>query len=193
MTLRKDKTIDTEIRFLKIGSGGKVWLQKEMRVMDLFCILTLCIWQNVVIHAKNSECCCSVAQSCPAVCNPTDCSMPVFPVLLYLLKFAQTLSIELVMPSKYHFLCCHLLLLPSILPSIRVFSNGSVLHIRWPKYWSFSFSISPSDEYSGLISFIDCFDLFAVQGTLKSLLQHHSLKTSIFWHSAFFMVQLSQP
>ena len=162
--------------------------------MELFSILTLCIWQNVVIHAKNSECCCSVAQSCPAVCNPTDCSMPVFPVLLYLLKFAQTVhwvgdaiqvSLSLLPPSP-----------PAFNPSQhQVFSNGSVLHIRWPKYWSFSFSISvsPSDEYSGLTSFIDCFDLFAVQGTLKSLLQHHSLKTSILWHSAFFMVQLSQP
>ena len=91
-------------------------------------------------------------------------------------------------------LCCLLLLLPSIFPSIRVFSSESVLHIRWPKYWSCSFSISPSNEYSGLISFrTDWLDLLAVQGTLKSLLQHHSSKASIFWHSAFFIVQLSHP
>ena len=100
----------------------------------------------------------------------------------------KLMSIELVMPSNHLILCHPLLLLPSILPSIRVFSNESVLHIRWPKYWSFSFSISPSNEYSGLISFrIDWFDLLAVQGTLKSLLQNHSSKASILWHSAFFM------
>ena len=95
------------------------------------------------------------------------------------------------MPSN-HLILCHLLLLPSILPSIRVFSNESIFHIRWPRFWSFSFSISPSNEYSGLISFrIDWFDLLAVQGTLKSLLQHHSSKASILWCSAFFTVQLS--
>ena len=104
------------------------------------------------------------------------------------------MSIESVMPSNYLILCCPLLLLPSIFTSIRVFSNESALRIRWPKYWSFSFSISPSNEYSGLISFrIDCFDLFAVPGTLKSLLQHHSSKASILWHSVFFIVQLSHP
>ena len=97
------------------------------------------------------------------------------------------------MPSNNLILCC-LLLLPSIFPSIRVFSSESVLCIRWPKYWSFSFSISPSNEYSGLISFrIDCSDLLAVQGTFKSLLQHHSLKASILQHSALFIVQFSHP
>ena len=101
-------------------------------------------------------------------------------------------SIKSVMPSNHLILCHPLLLLPSIFPSIRVFSNESVLCIRWPRYWSFSFSISPSNEYSGLISFrVDWLDL-AAQGTLKSLLQHHSSKTSI-WHSAFFIVQLSHP
>ena len=101
-------------------------------------------------------------------------------------------SIELVMPSHHLILFHPLLLLPSIFPSIRVFSNESVLHIRWPKYWSFSFTISPSNEYSGLISFrIDWFDLLAVQGTLKSLPQHHSSKASILRHSAFIMVQLT--
>uniref|UniRef100_A0AC11DRQ6 Uncharacterized protein n=1 Tax=Ovis aries TaxID=9940 RepID=A0AC11DRQ6_SHEEP len=98
------------------------------------------------------------------------------------------------MPSNHLILCHPLLLLPSISPSIRVSSKESVLHIRGPKYWSYSFSISPSNEYSGLISFrIDRLDLLAVQGTLKSLLQHHNLKASILWHSAFFMVQLSCP
>ena len=104
------------------------------------------------------------------------------------------MSIESVMPSNYLILCHPLLLLHSIFPSIRVFSNKSVLHIRWPKYWNFSFSISPSNEYSGLISFrMDWLDLLAVQWTLKSLLQHHTSKASIFWHSAFFIVQLSCP
>ena len=103
-------------------------------------------------------------------------------------------SIESVMPSNHLILCCPLLLLPSIFPSIRVFSNESALHMRWPKYWSFSFNISPSNEHSGLISFrIDWLDLLAVQGTLKSLLQHYSSKASILCHSAFFMVQLSHP
>ena len=106
--------------------------------------------------------------------------------------FLKLISIESVMPSNHLILCRPLLLLPSIFPSIRVFSNESVLHIRWPKYWSFSFSISPSNEYSGLISFRMYWSyLFAVQGTLKSLLQHHSLKVSILQHSAFFIVQLS--
>ena len=98
------------------------------------------------------------------------------------------------MPSDYLILCCPLLLLPSIFPSIRVFSYESALHIRWPKYWSFSFNISPSNEHPGLISFrIDWLDLLAVQGTLKSLLQHHSSKASILLCSAFFTVQLSHP
>ena len=103
-------------------------------------------------------------------------------------------SIESVMPSSHLILCHPLLLLPSIFPRIRVFSNKSVLRIRWLKYWSFSFSMNSSGEYSGLISFrMDWLDLLAVQGTLKSLLQHHSSKTSILWHSAFFIVQLSHP
>ena len=106
----------------------------------------------------------------------------------------KPMSIESAVPSNHLIVCRSLLLLPSIFPIIRVFSNESALHIRWPKYWSFSFSISPSNEYSGLIStMIDWFDLLAVQRTLKSLLQHHSSKASILWHSAFFTVQLSQP
>ena len=200
--------------------------------------------------------CCSVARLCPTLCDPMDCSMPVFPVFHCLLEFAQTLvhwvndaiqpshvlsyllfmtvmmwffssvqllshvrlfatsetaarqaslsitnfrsllkfmSIESVMPAN-HLILCHPLLLPSIFPSIRAFSNESALCIRWPKDWSCSFSISPSNDYSGLISFrMDWLDLLAVQGTLKSLLQHHSSKASILWHSAFFIVQLSHP
>ena len=106
----------------------------------------------------------------------------------------KLMSIELVMSSNHLILCHPLFLLPSIFPSIRVFSNEAVLPIRWPKYRSFSFSTSPSNEYSGLISFrMDWLDLLAVQGTLRSLLQHHSSKTSVLWHSAFFIVQLSHP
>ena len=106
----------------------------------------------------------------------------------------KLMSIEVVMPSNHLVLCHPLLLLPSIFPSIRVFFNESVLHIRWSQYWSFNFNISPSNEYSGLISFtMDWLDLHAVQGTLKSLLQHHSSKASILWHSAFFIVQFSHP
>ena len=106
----------------------------------------------------------------------------------------KLMSVESVMPSKHLILCCPLLLPPSIFPSIRVFSNESVLHIWWPKYWSFSFSTSPSNRYIGLISFrMDWLDLLAVQGTLKSLLQHHSSEASILWRSVFFKVQLSHP
>ena len=106
----------------------------------------------------------------------------------------KLMSIESVMPSNHLILCCPLLCLPSIFPSIRVFSNESVLHIRWPKYWSFSFNISPSNEYSVLISFrIDWFGLLPVKGTLKSLLQHHSSKASILQCSALFIVQISHP
>ena len=107
---------------------------------------------------------------------------------------SDSMSIELVMPSSHLILCRSLVLLPLIPPSIRVFSNESTLHMRWPKYWNFSFSISPSNEHPGLISFrMDWLDLLAVQGTLKSLLQHHSSKASIFQHSAFFTLQLSHP
>ena len=125
-------------------------------------------------------------------CDPMDCSTPVFPVHHQLPELTKLMSIKSVMPSNHLILCCPLLLPPSIFPSIRVFANESVLRIRWPKYWSFSFNNSPSNEYSGLISFrIDRFDLLAVQGTLKSLLQHPSSKASVLWHSAFFIVQLS--
>ena len=121
-----------------------------------------------------------------------DCSTPGLPVHQQFQSLLKLMSIESVMPSNHLILCHLLLLLPSIYPSIRVFSSESVLHIRWPLYWSFS--INPSNEYSGLISFrMDWLDLLAVQGTLKSLLQHHSSKASILWQSAFFIVQLSHP
>ena len=123
-----------------------------------------------------------------------DCSTPGLPVLHQPQSLLKLMAIESVMPSDHLILCHPLLLPPSIFPSIRVFSNESVLRIRWPKHWSFSFNISPSNEHSGLISFkIDWLDLLAVQGTLKSLLQHHSSKTSILQRSAFFIVQLSHP
>ena len=135
-------------------------------------------------------CCCSFSQSCPTLCDPMDCSMPGFSVL-HLPEFAQ---IHVHRVSDHLILCNPLLLLPSVFPSISVFSNESALRIRWPKIWSFSFSISPSNEYSGLISFrIDQFHLLTFQRALKSLLQHHSSKASILWHSAFLMVQLSHP
>ena len=131
------------------------------------------------------------SQLCLTLCDPMDCSTPGFTISWNLLKL---MSIQLVMLYNPLFLCRPLLRLPSIFPSFRVFSNESVLRIRWPKYWSFSFSISPSSEHSGFISFrIDWLDLLAVQETLKHLLQHHSSKASVLWHSAFCMVQLSLP
>ena len=137
--------------------------------------------------------CCSVTQSFPTLCDPMNCSMPGFLVLHHLWSLLKLMSIESMMPSNHLVLCHPLLLLPSMSTSISVFSNESALHIRWPKYQSYSFSISLSNECSGLIYIrIDWFDPPAVQGTLKSLLQHHSSKASILQCSAFFMVQLSQ-
>ena len=136
----------------------------------------------------------SVAQSCLNICNPKDHSTPGLPVYHQLLEFTQVMSIDSVVPSNHFILYRPLLLLPSIFLSIRVFSNESVLRIRWPKIWSFNFNISPSSEHSGLISLrMDWLDLLAVQGTLKSLLQHHSSKASVLQHSASFIVQLSHP
>ena len=139
----------------------------------------------------------SVQFSCSVVsdfCNPMNHSMPGLPVHHHPRSSLRLTSIESVMPSSHLILGRPLLLLPPILPSIRVFSNESTLRMRWPKYWSFSFSIIPSKEIPGLISFrMGWLDLLAVQGTLRSLLQHHSSKTSILWRSAFFMVQLSHP
>ena len=138
--------------------------------------------------------CCSAVKSCPTLCNPMDCNMWGFPVHHQLLELTQTHVYQVsdaIQPS-------HPLSSPSppasVFPSIRVFSNESVLHIRWTKYWSFSLNISLSNEYSGLISFImDWLDLLADLGPLKSLFQHHSSKVSILWHAAFFIVQLSHP
>ena len=136
----------------------------------------------------------SIAQFCPILWDPMDCSTPGFPVHQLSWSLLRFMSIKLVMPSNHLIFCHPLLFLPSIFPSIRIFSNESVLHIRWPKYWSFSFSISPSNDYSGLIYFrMDWLDFLAVHGTLKRLLQHHSSKASILCHSAFFIVQLSHP
>ena len=134
----------------------------------------------------------SVAQSCLLFATPWTAARQASLSIINSWSLLKLMSIESVMPSNHLILCHPLLLLPSIFLSIGAFSNGSALHIRWPKDWSFSFN--PSSEYSRLISFrIEWFDLLAVQGTLKSLLQHHSLKASILWHSAFFMVQLSHP
>ena len=135
----------------------------------------------------------SVTQLHSALWDSADCSTSGFPVHHQLLELAQLVSIESVMSSNHLILCHPLLFLPSIFPSIRVFSNESALCIiRWPKYWSFSFSISPSSEHSELTSFgMDWFDLLAVQGSFKSLLQHHNLEASVLQWSAFFMVQLS--
>ena len=135
----------------------------------------------------------SVAQLSPTLCNPMNCSTPGLPVHHQLPEFTQTQSIESVMPSSHLILSRPLFLLLPIPPSIRVFFNESTLPMRWPKYWSFSFSIVPSKEIPGLIFRRDWLDLLAVQGTLKSLLQHHSSIASILRRSAFFTVQLSHP
>ena len=159
--------------------------------------ITELLSRNQQIYSRTRQhfkiCCCSVTRSCPVLCHSMDCSTPELPVLHHLPELAQTnvhWVSDAIQPEVDAINLCPPLLQPSIFPSIRVFFNESTLCIRWPKYWSFSFS--PSNEYSGSVSFrIDWFDLFEVQGTLKSLLQHHSLKTSILWRSAFFMVQLS--
>ena len=138
-----------------------------------------------------SLCCCySIANSCLTPCDPMDCSSQASLSFIISWSLLKPMSMESVMSSRHLILCRPLLLLPSVFPGIRVFPNESALHVRWPKYWSFSISLS--SEYSGLISFrIHWFDLIAVQGTLESLLQHHNSKASILRRSAFFMVQLS--
>ena len=144
-------------------------------------------------ESLNTEMVISSVQSRPIICNPMDCSTPGFPIHHQLPSLLKLMSIQAMMPSN-HLILCHPLLLPSVFPSITVFSNESVPQIRWPEYWSFSFSISPTNEYSGLILFrMDWLDLFALQGTLKSLLQHHSSKASVLQCSAFFLVRLSHP
>ena len=165
---------------MNVSLNSYVYLMEEIKPVE-----------NVNIY-QTLYCSCSVTKSWPTLCNPMNYSMPGSPVLHYLPVFIRFMSIELVIPSNHLILCFPLLLLPSVFPSIRVFSSESASHIMWPKYWSFAFSISLSNEYSRLISFrIDCFDLVAVEGTFKSLLQHHSSKASILQCSAFFVVQLS--
>ena len=188
-----------------------MWIKKIKGIHSHFCVLLeygylvdlyeLAVYtrQNQLSHLLTKrfkiiqtveESCCSFVKSCPTLWPGT----PGFSVHHYLWSLCKLVSIESMITSNHFILCRPLLLLPSIFPSIRVFTSESALHIRWPKYWSFSFSISPSNEYSGLISFrMDWLDLLAVQRTLKSLLQHHSSKASILWCSAFFMVQLSHP
>ena len=142
----------------------------------------------------NKCCCCSVTQSCPTLCDPIDCSTAGFPVIHYSWILLKPMSIELMMSSNHTILCHPLLLLSSVFHSIRVFFHMLALRSRCPKYQSLSFSISPSNEYSELISFrIEWFYLLVVQGTLKSLLQHHNPKPSILQPSVFFMAQLSHP
>ena len=139
-------------------------------------------------------CFCSVTQSCSTLCDPWTAAHQASLFFTISQSLRKLMSIESVMPSNHLILCHPLLLLLSIFPRIRVFSSESAFLIKWSKYWSFSFSINPSNEYSGLVSFrIDCFDLLAVQGALKSLLQHHSSKASSLWCIAFFIVQLSHP
>ena len=164
----------------------------------------ICTDRCYIVHLTSSLligcccccCCCSVSKLCLTICDPMTaaCQAPLsFTISQSLLRcmFIESVNDYL---SNHLILCCPLLLLPSSFPSIRVFSNESALCIRWPKYWSFSFNISPSNEYSRLISFrIDWFDLLVVQGTVKSLLQHHNLKASVLWHSAYFTLQLSHP
>ena len=162
----------------------------------MFTKLTVCLHPLIFMNFKKNQNS-SVQFSRSAVSDslqPYGQHHPGLPLHHQLPELLKLMAIEQVMPSNHLILCCPLLLLPSVIPSIRVFSNESLLPIRWAKYWSFSFSISPSNEYSGLIPFrIDRLDLLAVQGTLKSLLQHHSSKASILQCSAFFLIQLSHP
>ena len=152
------------------------------------------VYDNVCSHAKSLVEFSLVTQWCPTLCDLMDYSMPGFPTITNSKSIHKLMSIVPVMPSNHLILCHPLLLLPSIFPSIRAFPLSQLFHIKWPKYWKLNFSISPFSEYSGLISFrIDWFDLLDVQGTLKSLLQHHSSNASIHQCSAFFMVQLSHP
>jgi len=180
-----------------ITSSLKNWKQKRTWVYKqtfniLLWILFFFFPVGIITLLPNYVQFSSATQLSLNLCNPTDSSTPYFPVHHQLPELVQTHFHELVIPSN-HLILCHPLLLPSSLfPTIRVFSNKSVLHIRWPKYWSFNVSISPSNEYSGLISFrMDWLDHLAVQGTLKSLLQHQSSKASVLQCSSFFMVELS--
>ena len=177
-------------KFISHGSGGlEVWDQGTSRSYvwlwpsSLFVVCSYDKDQSVQFS--------SVAQSCPTLYNPVNRSTPVLLVHHNSQSSLKLMCIKSVMPSSHLILCCPLLLLPPIPPSIRVLSNESTSCMRWPKYWSFSLSISPSNEHPGLIFRMDWLDLLAVQGTLKSLLQHYSSKASIFRHPGFFTVQLS--
>ena len=151
----------------------------------------VCVYAHVCVLSVQFS---SVTQLCLTLCDPMNTARQASLSITNCWSLLKPMSIASVMPSNHRILCHPPLLLPSIFPSFRVFSNESVLRIRWPKYWSYSFNISPSNEYTGLISFrMHWLDLRAVQGTLKSLLQHHSSKASILQHSAFFIVQLSHP
>ena len=168
-----------------------LWLGLFICAMGIKLLLSLPPISRPTDNARKFS---SVAQSCPTLCAPWIAARQASLSITNCRSSLRLTSIELVMPSSHHILCSPLLLLPPIPPSIRVFSNESTLRMKWPKYWSFSLSISPSNEHPGLISFrMDWLDLLAVQGTLKSLLQHHSSKASILQRSAFFTVQLSHP
>ena len=151
--------------------------------------------QSIEVSASaRTFCCCSVNQLCPTLCDRIDSACQASLSYTISQSLFKLMSIDMVMPPNNLIFCHPLLLLTSVFPSVMVFSNESDLHIRWPKYWNFSFSISPSKEQTGRISFrMDWLDLLAVQGTLKSLLQHHSSEASVLWPSAFFIVQLSHP
>ena len=165
-----------------------IQLKSRQKYTNRYCQIRM--WKDTPIISYSVQFS-SVAQSCPTLCNPMNRSTPGLPVHHQLLEFIQT-HVHRVSDAISHLILCHPLLLPLIPPSIKVFSNESTRRMRRPKYWSFSFSISPSNKHPGLMSFrIEWLDLLAVQGTLKSLLQHHSSKASIFRCSAFFTVQLS--
>ena len=186
---------------IKRSSNNKCWRGCGEKGMLLWeCKLIQPLWNIVWKFLKKLEIkppsvqFSSVSQSCLTLCDPMNCSTPGPPSITNSRSSLKLMSIESVTPSSHLILCRPLLLLPSIPPSIRVFSSDSTLCMKWPKYWSFSFSISPSKEHPGLISFrMDWLALLAVQVTLKSLLQHHSSKASILRHSVFFTVQISHP
>ena len=172
---------------MRILAGYSPWGHKESDMTKRLSTHILVFYCYVISQFS------SVAQSSLTLCSPVDCSSQAALSITNSWSLLKLMSIKSVMPSHHLILCRPLLLLPSIFPRIRVFSSEPV-RIRWPNYWSFSFSISPSSKYSGLIPFrMDWLDLLAVQGTLKSLLQHHSSKASILQRSAFFIVQLSHP
>ena len=170
-----------------MSNTGKSWWYSPINIQR-HCDGTLIIWPFRIIQSVQS------LSHVQLLVTPWTTACQALLSTISSWSLLKLMPIELVMPFNHVVLCHPLLLPPSILPSFRVFSNESVLCIRWPKYWSFTFSISPSNEYSGLISFrMDWLDLLAVQGTLKNILQHHSSKVSILQHSAFFIVQLSHP